>query len=118
MKELIKRLKDVLKGNKKSFWFDIDGTLTTTNGNDYENAKPVVPMVVLVNQLYDAGHTITLFTGRGGTSGKDWIKLTEKQLKDWDVKYHNLIMGFSKDIVIDDCSMTPEKMLEALRGKL
>lgn len=118
MKELNKRIKDVLEGKKKTIWFDIDGTLATTKGNDYENAKPVVPMVVLVNQLYDAGHTITLFTGRGATSGKDWVEFTENQLKEWDVKYHNLIMGFAKDIVIDDCSTTPEKILEALRGKL
>jgi hypothetical protein len=72
-------------------------------------------MIVLVNKLYDKGNTITLFTGRGGTSGKDCVAITENQLKEWGVKYHNLIMGFSKDVIVDDCSMLPKEFLREMR---
>jgi histidinol phosphatase-like enzyme len=115
MKDLQKRIKAILKGEQKTVWFDIDETLTQTKGNDYENAQPIPKMIELVNKLYDKGCTIILFTGRGGTSGTDWTKTTENQLQSWGVKYHNLIMGFSKDIVIDDCSMLPKEFLGEMR---
>lgn len=85
------------------YCFDIDGTLCDTAGSDYKNSIPRKDIISKVNQLYDRGHTIKIFTGRGATSGIDWREFTEEQLKSWGVKYHELIMGKPKaDIFIDD----------------
>jgi hypothetical protein len=43
------------------------------------------------------------------------VSRTEQQLEQRGVKYHNLIMGFEKDFVVDECSMTPKAFFEALR---
>jgi len=43
-----------------------------------------------INTLYDEGHTIVYWTARGSLTGIDWRELTEKQLKEWGVKYHDL----------------------------
>ena len=37
----------------------------------------------LVNDLYDDGHTIFLYTARGSVSGKDWSELTKNQIDSW-----------------------------------
>ena len=46
---------------------------------------------------------IILFTARGAATGIDWKELTKKQLKDWNVKHHELIFGKPHaDVFIDD----------------
>ena len=82
---------------------DIDGTLCATSGSDYKNSTPRMDIISKVNQLYERGRTIKIFTSRGATSGIDWREFTEKQLKSWGIKYHELIMGKPEaDIFIDD----------------
>jgi len=88
------------------YCFDLDNTLCRTAGTDYESSTPYRDVIKKVNQLYDEGHTIKIFTGRGSTSGIDWRELTENQLKSWGVKYHELIMGKPEaDIFVDDRGM-------------
>lgn len=116
--ELELRLNRALNGQKLTFWFDIDGTLTFTRGNIYKHAVPKRPMISLINNLYSKGHTIYLFTGRGGTSHVDYRKITEEQLRQWGVQYHKLFMGHAKDIIVDDCSIQPEELLEVFNVKL
>jgi glycerol-3-phosphate cytidylyltransferase len=86
------------------YCFDIDGTITETQGNDYEGAIPNQLMIDKVNSLFEEGHRIIFFTARGGTSGIDWSEFTEKQLKGWGIKYHDLIMNQKPhfDLLIDD----------------
>jgi len=85
------------------YCFDIDGTICTNTDGDYEQAVPFKEVIEKVNRLYDKGHKIIFYTGRGSTTGIDWYDLTKKQLKDWQVKYHELIMGKPyADIYIDD----------------
>jgi len=85
------------------YCFDIDGTICTNTDGDYEQAVPFKEVIEKVNRLYDKGHKIIFFTGRGSTTGIDWYDLTKKQLKDWQVKYHKLIMGKPHaDLYIDD----------------
>ena len=57
-----------------------------------------------VNELYQQGNIIKIFTARGATSGKDWYLTTKNQLQEWKINYHELIMGKkpSFDIIIDD----------------
>lgn len=82
-------INDLVKN--KIFCIDIDGTLCT-EGTKYENAQPIQKVIDKINHLY-VDNTIILHTARGASSGYDWRPLTEHQLKTWEVKYHNLIMG-------------------------
>jgi ribonucleotide monophosphatase NagD (HAD superfamily) len=86
-----------------SYCFDIDGTVFHTSGSDYENSRPIQHRIDVVNQLFEEGHEITFFTARGTTTGIDWRELTERQLKDFGVKFHRLILGKPHaDLYIDD----------------
>jgi hypothetical protein len=83
--------------------FDIDNTLVHTVGSDYENSTPIQHRIDRVNRLYDEGHTIVLFTARGMASGRDLYEFTVKQMYDFGVKYHRIIMGKPDvDLFVDD----------------
>lgn len=84
--------------------FDLDGTLCETNDIDYNGAKPKLDRIKKVNKLYDSGITIIIDTARGSSTGLDWRKLTESQLKEWGVKYHILRTGLKidADLFVDD----------------
>ena len=86
------------------YCFDLDGTLCCTNKNFYFKSVPYHKVIKRVNDLYDEGHTIVIYTARGGTSGTNHNKLTTDQLKKWNVKYHKLIDTNKPhfDLFIDD----------------
>jgi dTDP-glucose 4,6-dehydratase len=70
---------------------------------DYSTAVVIPEAVEKINALYEAGHEINFWTARGTVTGRDWRLLTESQLKDWGIKYHNLFFGKpSYDFFIDD----------------
>lgn len=71
---------------------DIDSTLCTQPG-DYAKAEPLTGNIAKVNAGFEAGHRIILWTARGTTTGLDWTWLTEVQLQQWGVKYHELRLG-------------------------
>ena len=87
--------------------FDIDGTICTNREDVREEKKddtityldmtPYPERIQIVNNLYEQGHEIVYWTGRGGDSYKNdpqyWYNDTEKQLQDWGAKYHELIVG-------------------------
>ena len=86
-----------------NYCFDIDGTICTNTNGEYEKAEPFVDRINLVNKLYIEDHKIILFTARGSTTNLDWTELTKQQLKDWGVKYNELIFGKpDADIFVDD----------------
>ena len=81
-----------------------------------ESKKKIKPTknIKIINAAYKNGYNIILYTARymGRCKGnlkkvKKQIKpLTLKQLKDWKVKYHELIFGKpSFDLYIDDKSL-------------
>lgn len=85
------------------YCFDIDGTLCSKDNEDYNYALPYKNRIEEVNKLYEKGEKIILFTARGAATGIDWKELTKKQLKDWNVKHHELIFGKPHaDVFIDD----------------
>ena len=88
----------------KRFVFDIDGVIATlTPSNEYTQAEPMASTIGLINQLYDAGNYIILATARGSMTGIDWRPVTEQQMKDWGVKYHELHFGKpAGDYYVDD----------------
>ena len=92
--------------------FDIDGTICDKNNNDdYNKSFPYLGRIKLINKLYDEGNVIVFHTARGmgrhnnnaQLAIQEFYALTEEQLKEWGVKYHQLILGKpSGDIYIDD----------------
>ncbi|MHA2055389.1 MAG: hypothetical protein ACW99F_17560 [Candidatus Hodarchaeales archaeon] len=100
-----------------TYVIDIDGTICSNTGGDYKNAKPILDRIKIVNKLYDEGNTIIFLTARGmGRSSnsaafaeKSFRELTEKQLKDWGVKYNQLFLGKpAGDFYIDDKGIKDE----------
>tara|TARA_B100000212_G_C27138488_1_gene432303 strand:+ start:183 stop:485 length:303 start_codon:yes stop_codon:yes gene_type:complete len=85
--------------------FDIDGTLCTLVKNaEYSKAEPLKERIKKVNDLYDEGHYIKLYTARGSTTGINWEETTKKQLEEWNLNYHELLMNCKPhgDLFIDD----------------
>jgi len=88
---------------RKTFCFDLDGTLCTNTWGDYDSARPFPWAIERVNALARAGHRILIFTARGGTTGIDWRERTEAQLMTWGVRYDELILGKPQaDVYVDD----------------
>lgn len=99
------------------YCFDIDGTICTNTDGDYEQAIPFNEVIEKINRLYDGGHKIVFYTGRGSTTGIDWYDFTKKQFKAWGVKYHELIMGKPyADLYVDDKGIQPSVFFNTSRG--
>ena len=99
---------------KRKYCFDIDGVICKTIGSDYKNSKPIKKSIKKINELYDDGNIILIFTARFMGRSKDNIKKAKKlgykftynQLKKWDLKFHKLIFGKpSFDLFVDDKSI-------------
>lgn len=86
-----------------TYCFDIDGTICKTVRGSYDESSPFSDRIQVINSLYNLGHRIILFTARGTTTGIDWRNLTEKQLEEWGVLYHVLLLGKPEaDVYVDD----------------
>jgi CMP-N-acetylneuraminic acid synthetase len=98
-----------LNEKRRTYFIDIDNTICKTEGMDYEGAKPWVENIKKANKLYDDGHVIIYWTARGAVSKIDWRRLTEKQLAEWGVKYHELRLDKpAYDMFIDDKNMNTD----------
>ena len=94
---------------KKIICFDIDNTICFTKGSEYSSSKPKKKIIKLIIKLYE-NNTIILFTSRYMNRYNGNLKLvykkkkiTEKQIRSWNLKYHKLIMGKPiYDFFIDD----------------
>ena len=102
-----------MKKNLKVYCFDLDGTLCTNTWGKYENAIPNKKAIKKLNELFEIGHTIIIYTSRYMGRFNSNVEMvysfgydfTKKQLDDWGVKYHELKMGKpSYDVIIDDKS--------------
>jgi hypothetical protein len=91
-------------------YIDIDETICESPENrDYTKSTPIVKNIEKANSLYEEGNTIVYWTARGTATGIDWRKTTEKQFKEWGVKYNNLEFGKPVyDLFIDDKNMNTE----------
>jgi capsule biosynthesis phosphatase len=109
----------------KNFIVDVDGTLCEELGGVYTYATvpPRIEMINKVNQLYDSGSKIVLFTARGMRTYSGDIEQINlhvrpvliKWLGEHDVKYHELIMGkpwASDCYYVDDRALHPEEFLK------
>lgn len=96
---------------KKTFCFDIDNTICKTIRSDYKKSKPILKNINCINDLYNQGHIIKIYTARfmGRTNDNSRLatkkakKITLNQLKKWKVKFHKIYFGKpSSDFYIDD----------------
>jgi|TARA_B100000131_G_scaffold133224_1_gene129845 hypothetical protein len=110
---------DVSEFRDNIYCIDIDGTLTEPHKGTPFQAIPIPSRIERVNKLFDEGATIYLMTARGfvhsSTRYPDDIlaqqreadyhvrSRTEKQLKEWGVKYTKLFFGKPRAwVYVDD----------------
>ena len=103
---------------KKIICFDLDNVLCKTRKSNYIKSIPLKKNINLVNDLFNSGFYIKIFTarymGRNNDNRlkaiKQAKKITEIQLKKWKINYHKLILGKpSYDIYVDDKSLFYDK---------
>ena len=88
-----------------TFVVDIDDTLLLypadkTYDDIWERYKDAIANkkeIEFVNGLFDAGHCIILHTGRNW----DKYEITKKQLKEFNINHHELVMGKPQGVYID-----------------
>jgi hypothetical protein len=94
-----------------TYVFDIDGTICSLTDGNYVDAKSFPSRIEKINDLYEDGNRIILYTARGMGRTKNNVHLsysyfyglTMKQLKEWGVKYHQLFLGKpAGDVYVDD----------------
>jgi uncharacterized HAD superfamily protein len=86
-------------------YVDIDETICGySDKREYPLAQPNKERIQTINSLYEEGNKIVYWTARGCTTGIDWTEITEKQLKQWGAKYHELKMNHKPhyDLLICD----------------
>lgn len=120
------QVKEYLTDNTKykTIVIDIDDTISFTYNRDFANSVPNQPVINRINELYDDGWTIILFTARGGKSCKTleqkeqkYRLITEEWLKAHNVKYHTLMFGKpNADYYVDDKNISLDEFI--LRRKL
>jgi len=100
------------KSEIKTICCDIDGVIAAIEPtNDYNLSKPREEIITHIRQLYQQGHHIILFTARGTMTGIDWRAVTEKQMKEWGVPYHELHFGKpAADYYIDDRALRDDEL--------
>ena len=103
----------------RTYCFDLDGTLCTNTNGAYTEAVPIPERISMVNNLYNNGSEIVIFTARGSTTGMDWTELTRHQLEIWKVQYHRLLLGKPfADIYVDDKGMSDSDFFKQLCHEL
>lgn len=109
-----------IQGGSKRFVIDIDGVIAKFDANlDYANVKPNEKMIDIINQLYDMGNYIVVFTARGYVTGKDWSSVTKEQFRNWGLKYHELKFGKpNADYYIDDKNLDLEQFVQLFEKRL
>ena len=97
----------------KTICFDLDGVICTNTWGEYSKAKPYEDAILKINDLYNKGVKIIIYTSRYmGRYNSDVEKVynhgfdfTKKQIDDWGLRYHKLLLGKpSYDIIVDDKS--------------
>ncbi len=98
----------------QTFCIDIDGVIAITpDTSDYNKSSPNFDNIQKINKLYRYGNKIILFTARGSATGKDWFSLTQQQMKDWGVMYHELKMGKpAANFYLDDHALTLNNFIQ------
>lgn len=105
----IARHMNVLPVAKKSWVWDIDGTICTETGGNYHLCEPFPEAIAMLNRFHDRGDEVVLHTARGmkrfnndvAMVYQNLYELTKKQLAEWGVRYDKLIMGKPYGTLVD-----------------
>lgn len=108
-KHSIARHMNVLPVAKKTWVWDIDGTICTETGGNYHLCEPFPEAIEKLNRLHDRGDDVILHTARGmkrfnndvALVYQNLYELTKKQLETWGVRYDKLIMGKPYGTLVD-----------------
>lgn len=109
------------KTEYNTYVIDLDDTICYTTNRDFENSVPYRDVINKINELYDKGYKVIIFTARGAKSCKTleerenkYRELTENWLKRNKVKYSELVFGkMNADYYIDDKNMSIQEFLES-----
>jgi len=75
---------------RKYICFDLDGTICSEERTFCKQyAAPYQEMIAFINEMYNRGHHIIIYTGRNSL---EW-QATSDWLEQNNVKYHQLIMN-------------------------
>lgn len=101
--------------------FDFDDTISFTKNRDWDNAQPNIKLIEKINELYDCGWVIDIYTARGSIScstrkeaSNKYRSSIEQWLNKHNVKYNSL--SFDKPLAtyyVDDKAMTPEQFIDS-----
>lgn len=113
-----KYLSDTTKYN--TFVIDIDDTISFTYNRDFENSEANQPVIDKINELYDKGWQIILYTARGAKScntleerEKKYKEVTEDWLQRHNVRYNELVFGkMNADYYVDDKNISIEEFIQ------
>ena len=98
----------------KTYCFDLDGVICNNTFGRYDEAQPYLYVINKINNLYDNGSYIIIFTARYMGKFKNnkskvisfGFKKTKKQLDSWGLRYNKLILGKPEyDVIVDDKSI-------------
>ena len=122
--------------SRKIIAFDLDDVLCSRpDGSEqlgvdkYLLCKPNEKMINILNDCYNKGHHIVVYTARGMTQFSGCVPdiysnlydLTFGQLNLWGAKYHQLVMGkLHYDLLIDDKAVFSDEIhnLEDIESRL
>jgi capsule biosynthesis phosphatase len=118
----------VLPIARKSFVFDLDGTICTETRGDYHYARPIQEAIETVNRVYETGNEVIIHTARGMKRHNNdaaavyaqYFALTQQQLERWGVKYDKLILGKPYGVPVDDDGLKMREvsvMIDELEAK-
>jgi histidinol phosphatase-like enzyme len=109
---------------QKTIAFDLDDVICFRKSQyehlgpeKYDYCEPYPEVIEIINSLYDENNKIIIFTARGMSQFKgnveeiykNLFEKTNNQLKKWNVKYHELVMGkIHYDLLIDDKALNSE----------
>ncbi len=107
-----------VKSGQCTFVFDIDGVVAQLDETlQYDRELPLAKTIDIINYLYSLGNEIILFTARGYKTGIDWREVTEAQMRDWGVHYHELKFGKpAATFYVDDKNMDLEFLYTLAEG--
>ena len=102
----------------KTIAFDLDDVICYRSSkyehlgpNKYDHCEPDKHVIEMINDLYEEGNKIVIYTARGMSQFKGNVALiysqlyskTIQQLNDWGLKYDQLVMGkIHYDLLVDD----------------
>jgi len=100
--------------NIKTYCFDLDGVICNNTYGKYDEAKPFKNVIDKINNLYEEGNYILIYTSRymgkfdnNQSKAIDYgYKKTKYQLDSWGLRYNKLMLGKPEyDLIIDDKSI-------------